>query len=74
MWSSKTLYLTAANIRPTADILNYCQSKANEQALIAMLDFEKAFDSVKWSFLYQYLKAFNFGSPSFPGLKPYIPT
>ena len=48
------------NIQTTADILNYCKSKTDEKALIAMLDFEKAFDSVKWSFLYQCLKVFNF--------------
>ena len=48
------------NIQTTADILNYCKSKTDEKALIAMLDFEKAFDSVKWSFFYQCLKVFNF--------------
>ena len=50
------------NIRTTADILNYCKSKTDKKALIAMLDFEKSFDSVKWSFLYQCLKVFNFGN------------
>ena len=50
------------NIRTIADVLNHCKNTTNEQALIAMLDFEKAFDSVKWSFMYQCLKKFNFGS------------
>ena len=50
------------NIRTTADILNYCKSQTDKQALIVMLDFEKAFDSVKLSFWYQCLKVFNFGN------------
>ena len=50
------------NIRTTADILHYYKSKIDEEALIVMLDFEEAFDSVKWPFLYKCLEAFNFGS------------
>ena len=32
-----------------------------EENIIVSLDFEKAFDSVKWESLYRYLKFFNFG-------------
>ena len=48
------------NIRTTADILTFC--KINQKpALISLIDFEKAFDTVRWSFLLKALKAVNFG-------------
>ena len=34
--------IMGTNIRTTADILSYCKSTTDEQALIAMLDFEKS--------------------------------
>ena len=48
------------NIRTTSDILSFCMSN-KKSALITLIDFEKAFDSVRWSFLLKCLKAFNFG-------------
>ena len=30
-------------------------------AILAQIDFEKAFDSIEWPFLYKTLKSFNFG-------------
>ena len=48
------------NIRTTAYILTYC-NLTDKSALITLIDFEKAFDTVSWSFLFKSLKAFNFG-------------
>ena len=48
------------NIRTTADILTYC-NLTDKSALMTLIDFEKAFDTVSWSFLFKSLKAFNFG-------------
>ena len=49
------------NIRLINDIQN---SAAISQfpGYIALVDFEKAFDSVEWSFLIECLKSYNFGS------------
>ena len=48
------------NIRTTPDILTYC-NLTDKSTLITLIDFEKAFDTVSWSFLFKSLKAFNFG-------------
>ena len=48
------------SIRTTADILTYCQLNTKEKALISLIDFEKAFDSINWSFLLKSLQTFNF--------------
>ena len=34
------------------------------EALLAQIDFEKAFDSIEWPFMFKTLEAFNFG-PNF---------
>ena len=34
----------------------------NIQGILILIDFEKAFDSVEWDFLFKCLEAFNFGS------------
>ena len=36
---------------------------------IALIDFEKAFDSIEWAFLLKCLKAFNFGESSISWIK-----
>jgi hypothetical protein len=49
------------NIRSTLDIINY----TNENSLpgiLAFIDYEKAFDTVKWPFLYKCLQSMNFGN------------
>ena len=51
------------NIRTIADIIEYTSIR-NEPGIILLLDFEKAFDTIKWSFLIESLRFFNFG-PSF---------
>lgn len=37
----------------------YYDDKANEPVLIFIADFEKAFDKIRWDFLYECLKYFN---------------
>ena len=40
--------------------MQYCK-EANKDGLLLLVDFEKAFDSVSWEFLYKTLDFFNFG-------------
>ena len=40
--------------------MNNCENK-NIDGLLMLIDFEKAFDSVSWKFLYKTLNFFNFG-------------
>ena len=47
------------------DLMSYAQEH-NQEGLLMLIDFEKAFDSVSWRFLYKTLDFFNFG--------PYIQT
>ena len=48
------------NIRIIDDVINFTHA-TNSQAIIACIDFEKAFDSVEWHFVEKTLAAFNFG-------------
>ena len=48
-------------IRSIYDIMDYTVEE-NIPGLPIFIDFEKAFDSVEWEFLFKCLKAFNFGS------------
>ena len=48
------------NIRTIADIIEYCK-RNNLTGILLLIDFEKAFDTVRWSFLFKTLKTFNFG-------------
>ena len=48
------------NIRIIDDILEYTDTNMIK-AIIVQLDFEKAFDSIEWSFLLQTLHKYNFG-------------
>lgn len=48
------------NARLILDIFEYCDSE-NKNGILLFLDFEKAFDSVEWNFLFETLKKFNIG-------------
>ena len=48
------------NIRLVEDIIELFDS-CNKGAVLMMLDFQKAFDSLEWNFLFNVLKRFNFG-------------
>ena len=48
------------NVRIISDILQYADLE-NIEAYITQIDFEKAFDSIEWEFLFETLKTFNFG-------------
>ena len=49
------------NIRIMFDLMSYIDSNS-EEALFAQIDFEKAFDSIEWPFLFKSLESYNFGS------------
>ena len=42
------------------DLINYLNTK-NKPGLLLCLDFEKAFDSLDWRFMFRALRAFGFG-------------
>ena len=48
------------NIRLIYDLISYLNKK-NIPGLLLCLDFEKAFDSVDWRFMFKVLHAFGFG-------------
>ena len=49
------------NIRLLYDIIHYLQEK-KMPGLLVSIDFEKAFDSIDWSFMMNVLKSFGFGN------------
>ena len=51
------------NIRKTFDIIDFLE-KNKKGGLLILIDFQKAFDSVEWEFIFQTLEKFNFG-PNF---------
>jgi hypothetical protein len=51
---------TFSNIRSTIDVINYTRED-DLPGLLAFIDFEKAFDMVKWPFMFKVLKRLNFG-------------
>ena len=53
------------NIRLVEDLIHYTSLTKTPGVLLSM-DFEKAFDSIRWDYILSSLKAFNFG-PNFIG-------
>ena len=49
------------NVRTILDIIDYT-SNQQKTGIAVFLDFEKAFDTISWSFLLKTLEKFNFGS------------
>ena len=47
-------------IRTILDIIDYTDFN-NKEGLLMMIDFEKAYDSVEWDFMFKVLKKYNFG-------------
>jgi len=47
-------------IRSIYDIMDFTVKK-NIPGLMSFIDFQKAFDTMEWEFLFKYLEAFNFG-------------
>ncbi len=48
------------NARLLCDYFEHCD-KFDVPGILLMLDFEKAFDSIEWNFMYKVLEKFNFG-------------
>ena len=51
------------NIRLVDSVINYANIK-KIPGLLLFIDFEKAFDSLEWSFIEKTLNYYNFGSSS----------
>jgi exonuclease III len=51
---------TFGNIRSIYDVINYINENKRD-GIITFVDYEKAFDTVSWKFLFDCLKAYNFG-------------
>lgn len=54
---------TGENLRLIYDLMYYTE-QYNIPGLLMLIDFEKAFDTISWSFISKTLDIFNFG-PSF---------
>ena len=48
------------NTRLIADVIEYCKIY-KQPCIVLLIDFEKAFDTVRWSFLYKLLHYYGFG-------------
>ena len=60
----QTGFLSGRFIGENAHLINDILHSTEEKqipGLLMLIDFEKAFDSVSWDFLYAVLKFFNFG-------------
>ena len=53
--------LIGTNARTILDVFEYCNDN-NRDGILRFLDFQKAFNSVKWNFISETLKQFNFGN------------
>lgn len=52
--------------------MNYTERNSIPGGVLMMIDFEKAFDSISWDFIYQTLDRFNFGQPIKDWVKNFI--
>ena len=59
------------NVRLIDSVISFAAAK-NIPGLLLFLDFEKAFDSLNWSFIQRTFKHFNFGSSMINPLSPYL--
>ena len=59
-------------IRTINDIMEYTKIKEIPGIMVAF-DFEKAFDSLSWPFLFKALKSLTLASPSLNGFLHFIP-
>lgn len=57
------------NIRLVYDIMHFTENN-DIPGLLMLIDFEKAFDSISWNFIYKALEFFNFG----PSINRWIKT
>ena len=48
------------NTRLVYDLISYLEKKG-KAGLLLLVDFEKAFDSLEWSFIHKVLQKYNFG-------------
>ena len=48
------------NIRLVDDVIEYFET-SNKSGILFFADFQKAFDSLDWNFMYKTLEFFNFG-------------
>ena len=58
------------NIRLIYDIMQYTEEN-NIPGLLLSVDFEKAFDSVSWSFIYKVMECFGFGKSIISWIKTF---
>lgn len=56
------------NLRTIQDVIDYTNLSSGS-ALLMALDFRKAFDSVRWEFIFKAFKEFGFGQNFIDGLK-----
>jgi hypothetical protein len=59
---------TFTNIRSIYDVINYI-NETKSTGIISFIDYEKAFDTLNWTFLFKSLKAFNFGPKYIAAIK-----
>ena len=49
------------NTRLVYDLIQYCK-KTKREGILLLIDFEKAFDSIEWSYIDKVMSQYNFGS------------
>jgi hypothetical protein len=59
------------NVRCVVDINEICDQK-NISALAIQIDFEKAFDSINWNFMFRTLEKINFGQDFIDWVKCFV--